>query len=308
VRLIRLTKRGDDVSTWRVLAVDDDPALLALISQLLSNENCMVETAANASLAWGKLNDPLNCYSFVILDRKMPGIDGLELLKRIKADSSLQGLPVIMQSGAVSPEQIAEGIEAGAFYYLTKPYQHKAMLCIIRAVKADIELRAEVSGQASRHIESLQYIVRAELHFSTPEDVSRVAGILAALCPDPDQASSGLVELLLNAVEHGNLGINYQEKKRLLYEDGWEEEVRRRLALPQYRDRVASVTFERRPDALRFRIADQGEGFDWEKYLELDPQRSLDPNGRGIAMSRRYSFSSVEFQGIGNVVTATVAL
>ena len=299
---------GYEVPKWRVLAVDDEPALLAIISQLLRNETCVVETAANASRAWEMLNDPQNSFSFVILDRKMPGIDGLELLKWIKADGRLKALPVIMQSGAVSPEQIAEGIAAGAFYYLTKPYQHKAMLCIVRAVKADIELRAEVSAQAARHIESLQYITQAELHFSTPEDVSRVAGILAAMCPDPDQASSGLVELLLNAVEHGNLGISYQEKKRLLYEESWEAEVQRRLGLPEYRDRRATVTVERRPDALSFRIADQGEGFDWVKYLELDPKRSLDPNGRGIAMSRRYSFSSVEFQGIGNVVTATVPL
>jgi DNA-binding response OmpR family regulator len=296
------------VSKWRVLAVDDEPALLTIISQLLRTETCVVETAANASLAWEKLNDPQASFSFVILDRKMPGIDGLELLKWIKADHRLKSLPVIMLSGAASPEQIAEGIESGAFYYLPKPYQHKAMLCLVRAVKADIELRAEVSAQAARHIESLQYFTQAELQFSTLEDVSRVAGILAAMCPDPDRASSGLVELLLNAVEHGNLGISYQEKKQLLYEDGWEDELRRRLALPEYRDRRATVSFERRPDALIFRIADQGEGFDWAKYLELDPKRSLDPNGRGIAMSRRYSFSSVEFLGIGNVVTATVSL
>jgi CheY-like chemotaxis protein len=299
---------GDDVSKWRVLAVDDEPAQIAIITGLLCNETCVVETAANASLAWEMLNNGQDSYSFVILDREMPGIDGLELLTLIKADSRLQALPVILLSVAVSPEQIAEGIEAGAFYYLTKPYEHKAMLCIVRAVKADLALRSEVSAQAARHIESLQYITQAELHFTTPEDVNRVAGILAAMCPDPDQASSGLVELLLNAVEHGNLGLSYQEKKRLLYEDAWDEELRRRLALPEYRGRVATVTFERRPDALRFRIADQGEGFDWAKYLDLDPKRSLDPNGRGIAMSRRHSFSSVEFQGVGNVVTATVSL
>ena len=293
---------------WKVLAVDDEPALLHIIGQLLGSETCLVDTAANATQAWEKLNDPQSSYSFVILDRMMPGTDGVELLRWIKADRRLRALPVIMQSGAASPEQIAEGIEAGAFYYLTKPYQQKAMLCIVRAVKADIELRAEVSAQAALYIESLQYFTRAELRFSTPEDVSRVAGILAAMCPDPDQASTGLVELLLNAVEHGNLGISYQEKKQLLYEDGWESEVRRRLSLPQYRDLSASVTFQRKEGALEFRIADQGEGFDWAQYLDVDPERSLDPNGRGIAMSRRYSFSSLEFLGAGNVVTATISL
>lgn len=293
---------------WKILVVDDEPSVLRVIELLLQHEACVVESALNASLAWEKLQSPENSYSFVILDRMMPGIDGLELLRRIKADNRLKDMPVIMQSGATSPGQIAEGIEAGAFYYLTKPYNPKALQCIVRAVKADIELHAEVSSQAARYIESLKCFHRAELHFCTPNDVSRVAGILAAMCPDPDKVSSGMMELLLNAVEHGNLGITYDEKKKLMYEDRWEDEVRLRLASPEYTGRIATVTFERKSDSLEFRIADQGEGFEWPRYLELEPERSLDPNGRGIAMARRYSFSTVEFQGTGNVVKATVAL
>lgn len=293
---------------WNVLAVDDEPVILSMIEQLLGNETCAVDTADNVSLAWEKLSNPANSFNFVILDRMMPGINGLELLQRIKADNRLGSVPVIMQSGAVSPEEITEGIEAGAFYYLTKPYTQNALQCIVRAVMADIELRAEASAQATRYIESLKYFTAGELRFSTLDDVNRVAGILAALCPDPDKASSGLVELLLNAVEHGNLGISYDEKKQLLYEDRWEEELERRLASSEYRGRTATVSFQRRSSFLEFRIADQGQGFDWAKYLELDPARSLDPNGRGIAMSRRCSFSSVEFQGVGNVVMATVLL
>ena len=292
---------------WRVLAIDDEPNILNLISELLSNETCVVETAVNASSAWELLNRAESPFSFVILDRMMPGIDGLELLRMIKADSRLASLPVIMQSGATSPEQIAEGIEAGAFYYLTKPYATNSMLCIVHAVMADIELRAKVAAQAARYLESLKYFTYAELRFSTLEDVNRVAGILAAMCPDPDKASSGLVELLLNAVEHGNLGVTYDEKKRLMYEDSWENELKHRLTLPKYMNRMATVTVTRKQDALEFRITDQGNGFNWTEYLELDPGRSLDPNGRGIAMSRRYSFSTVEFQGSGNIVVATVA-
>jgi DNA-binding response OmpR family regulator len=293
---------------WRILAVDDEPVILAMIEHLLSNETCVVETAANGELAWEKLSQPDKSYSFVILDRIMPGIDGLELLRMIRADSRFAGMPVVMESGATSPAQIAEGIEAGAFYYLTKPYTERTLQCIIRAVMADIELRTEVTAQTSRYIESLKHFTSAELCFSTLEDVNRVAGILAAMCPVPDKVSSGLVELLLNAVEHGNLGISYEEKKLLMYEDRWEDELKRRLALPEYSGLTATVTFTRKRDVLEFRITDHGSGFDWRQYLDIDPGRSLDPNGRGIAMSRRYSFSSVEFQGPGNVVKATVAL
>lgn len=296
------------MTKWNVLAVDDEPHILALIAELLNSETCTVETAADAALAWEKLNEAESCFDFVILDRMMPGVDGLELLRRLKADERLATLPVIMQSGATSPEQIAEGIEAGAFYYLTKPYTMSALSCIVRAVMADSELRAKVAAQAAQYRESLNYFTSAELRFSTLEDVNRVAGILAAMCPDPDKASSGLMELLLNAVEHGNLGITYDEKKLLMYEDRWEHELQRRLALPEYANRAATVTFERKAGSLEFRISDQGNGFDWVRYLELEPGRSLDPNGRGIAMARRYTFSRIEFQGTGNVVTATVAL
>lgn len=290
------------------MAVDDEPEILSLITVLLSSETCAVETAPDGSVAWEKLNQPESSYSFVILDRMMPGIEGIELLRKIKADPRLGALPVIIQSGATSPTEIAEGIEAGAFYYLTKPYEMKALRCIVRAVKADIELRREVSAQTARYIESLKHFTYAELRFSTLEDVNQVAGILAAMCPEPDLASRGMVELLLNAVEHGNLGITYDEKKQLMYEDRWEEELRHRLALPEYKDRVATVTFARKEDALEFRITDQGSGFNGAKYLDLDPNRSLDPNGRGIAMARRYSFSMIDFQGCGNIVTATILL
>lgn len=293
---------------WKVLAVDDEPSILNLITRLLSNETCAVDTAANGELAWTKLNAPGSLYDFVILDRMMPGIDGLELLRKIKADNRLASLPVIMESGATSPEQIAEGIEAGAFYYLTKPYTPSTLRCIVRAVMADLELRAQVVLQAARHKESLQYFTRAELRFSTLEDVNCVAGILASMCPDPETASSGLLELLLNAVEHGNLGISYDEKKQLMNKDCWEQEIKRRLALPECAGRYATVTLVRTDTSLEFRISDQGNGFRWQKYLLPDPKRALDPNGRGIAMACRYSFTTVEFEGCGNVVTATVAL
>jgi hypothetical protein len=47
-------------------------------------------------------------------------------------------------------------------------------------------------------------------------------------------------------------------------------------------------------------------GFDWQKYLEISPERAYDPNGRGIAMARMISFDSVEYRGLGNeVVTWT---
>lgn len=303
-----VNNEGTFIRTWNVLAVDDEPYILTIIQEFLKNEECFIDTSEDAVQAWEKLSDPGSNYDFVILDRIMPRMDGLELLRRIKADSRLSALPVIMQSGANSAQQIAEGIEAGAFYYLTKPYDPRSLVCIARAVMAEIELRREVAVQTARFRESFKYFTAAELVFTSLDDVNRVAGILAAMCPDPDVASSGLVELLMNAVEHGNLGISYDEKKQLMYDGCWEKELERRLASPDYSHRQARVIFDRGATALTFRIIDQGDGFDWTHYLRLDPARSLDPNGRGIAMARRLSFSAIEYLGSGSEVVATIEL
>jgi DNA-binding response OmpR family regulator len=297
------------MAKWNILVVDDEPHLLNIIEECLSNDEFSIETTTDAATAWEKLNNPESLFNIIILDRMMPGkFDGLELLRRIKAARHLKKTPVIMQTGASSPEQITEGIEAGAFYYLTKPYAMKSLECIVRAVIADIELRREVSAQADKFSNSLKQFTYGELKFTTLDEANLVAGILAALCPDPDTASQGLVELLLNAVEHGNLGITYDEKKHLMYTDSWEQEVNLRLALPAYKDRVATATFERKDGSIEFLITDQGCGFDWRKYLNPDPGRVFDPNGRGISMARRFSFSSVEYMGVGNIVRATLSL
>ena len=119
----------------------------------------------------------------------------------------------------------------------------------------------------------------------------------------------GLQELLLNAVEHGNLGIRYEEKTQLVLEDRWKNEVERRLELPQYRERQASVTYAKntRTLTLTLTIRDQGAGFDWRKYLEFDTKRAFDPNGRGIAMARMMGFDSMEYQGNGNQVVVKIS-
>jgi hypothetical protein len=91
-----------------------------------------------------------------------------------------------------------------------------------------------------------------------------------------------------------------------LMENDWQEEVRRRLEMPQFRERTARVRCERLPEMLRFTISDEGEGFDWQRYLDFDPARIFDPNGRGIAMAHRASFTGIDYQGCGNIVVVSV--
>ena len=291
-----------------ILVVDDEPLNLEIIAEFLEGDAYRLEFAATGEEAWSLLEVPDSAYDLVVLDRMMPGMNGIELLKRIKADERLSHLPVIMQTAAAAPDQVREGLAAGAYYYLTKPYDPEALQTIVRAALDDARNRAllEESGRAQIH--ALQWLSEARFAFRTLEEAREIGIFLSGLCPIPDVAVIGLVELLVNAVEHGNLGMSYAEKTRTRQEGSWEQEILRRLDLPEYRERRAEARLERLPDALKFTICDAGKGFDWRNFMDFDPSRAFDPNGRGIAMARHMSFSQLEYQGCGNVVVASIRL
>jgi anti-sigma regulatory factor (Ser/Thr protein kinase) len=154
----------------------------------------------------------------------------------------------------------------------------------------------------------MELLDRAAFRYRRLDEIGPLIEVLASLCPVPDQAAGGLTELLVNAVEHGNLGISYAEKKRLRQDNAWEAEVDRRLELAQYCDRWVRVDVLRHDDRIEFTVSDEGAGFDWQRYLEFDPLRAADPNGRGIAMARMLSFASLQYAGCGNQVTAIVTI
>ncbi len=60
------------------------------------------------------------------------------------------------------------------------------------------------------------------------------------------------------------------------------------------------------PTRWIFEITDEGEGFDWRRFLDFDPERAFAPNGRGIALSRQLSFSSLTYIPPGNRVVVAV--
>ena len=67
----------------------------------------------------------------ILLDRIIPGMDGIEFCQQIKKDERWKLIPVIMQTAASRPQEIREGIEAGVFYYLLKPLAIDRLLSIL---------------------------------------------------------------------------------------------------------------------------------------------------------------------------------
>jgi DNA-binding response OmpR family regulator len=294
------------MAQWRILVVDDEPNNLEIIGEILDDPAYSVISAVNGELAWQAMLAADMPPHLVVLDRMMPVLDGLEVLKRIKAAPRFAAIPVIMQSAATSPDQIAEGVAAGAWYYLPKPYAPRELLIIVRAALAEVEERVAAQHAVHNRRHGFELLDAAEFEFQTLQQASDLSVSLAGLCSDPAGVAMGLSELMVNAIEHGNLGIGYAEKSEMRRNDTWEREVAQRLADPVLGARRARVVFHRMADRMTFTVSDEGAGFDWQHYLDFAPERALDPNGRGIALARQTSFSSIDYIGRGNIVVATI--
>lgn len=290
-----------------ILIVDDDANCLQLIDRFIDQASYQIIKATNGFEAWNQLQDPLLTFDVAILDRLMPGMDGLSVLKKMKQHSRLKHIPVIFQSGLIDTNDVRHGMNAGAYYYLTKPYKRRIMNSVLEAAieeRARYQHLIECLNKADTEILSHN----GHLEFRTFDEVHNIACTLASICPNPQQVVNGLSELLMNAVEHGNLQIDYDDKAQLIADDRLFEEIKFRLNLAQYKNKVVKVFWEKNQDVIRFTIKDEGEGFSPEKYLQLDPNRATHPHGRGIAMARMLSFNQLEFVGCGNQVVASIDL
>jgi DNA-binding response OmpR family regulator len=288
----------------RILVVDDEPMNLEIIGEYLEDARYALVMAGDGEQAWAHLDREPEDFDLVLLDRMMPGISGMDLLAKLRADVRFRYLPVIMQTAAAAKEQVAEGLRQGAYYYLTKPFEREMLLAIVDAA---LEQNRIHRGFLKERLDYAT-LMQAEFHFRTLDEAHRLAAFLARLTPRPDESILGLCELMINAVEHGNVDISYAEKSAFNEAGTWRAEVERRLGLPEYADRWATARFVRHADRLEFTIADRGRGFRWEEFLEMNPERAYDNHGRGIAMARIVSFAAVQYSGNGNTVTATIAV
>ncbi|KAF0203165.1 MAG: response regulator [Gallionellaceae bacterium] len=294
--------------TAHLLIVDDDEFYRSVTQEVLEQSGYTVESAEDGLSAWERINQTPSKFNLILLDKQMPRLDGIELLKRIKSDERFKELPVIMLTADNSQENIIEGLAEGAFYYLTKPSTEVVLKLVIKNALSDFLQKRELRillGLQANHFNLLR---RAEFCIQTLQDAQNLALLLAEVSMNPNRTVSGYSELLINAIEHGNLGISYTEKSQLLREDRWANEIETRLKHPTYAARVVNVTLEKTTTASIVTITDQGDGFNWPAYLEFSPERVFDLHGRGIAMSKATSFDKLEYLGKGNSVVTTVRL
>ena len=114
----------------RVLVIDDDPMIRGLIKAMLEAEGYTVVLAEDG-LKGVEIVDseprPVD-FCLIVLDVVMPGMNGLEVLTRLKLNAHTQKIPVIMLTGESKAEDIMAGYSIGADYYITKPFTRQQLL------------------------------------------------------------------------------------------------------------------------------------------------------------------------------------
>ncbi|MDJ0776932.1 MAG: response regulator [Gammaproteobacteria bacterium] len=289
-----------------ILIVDDEPINLEIICAHLEDDDYDLVTAANGEEAWTLLEADPHRYATIILDRMMPGMDGIKVLARMKQNEATEQIPVIMQTAKAETQEVLEGLKAGAYYYLTKPYDGDVLKTIVRSAVNDRlhEKSLRESLREGRRIFDLMTFGCFRVH--NLRECNLVASQVAHLCPQPHRVVTGISELLINALEHGNLKIGYEEKTELMRRGMWQVEIERRLQASENLGTFVELEFRVNANNVQIRIRDQGKGFDWTPYMDFDPNRAFDPHGRGIAVARLSSFDDLEYLGPGNEVLATV--
>lgn len=119
------------------------------------------------------------------------------------------------------------------------------------------------------------------------------------------EVRSSVREIIINAVEHGNLNISFDEKSKALLEGNYLEFLQKRQEDPRYRNKKVKIEYSFSSEYVAFRITDEGKGFDHKKHMEKSIEEMNEAHvqhGRGILMTKSV-FDRIEYNDKGNQVS-----
>jgi adenylate cyclase len=155
----------------KILIVDDEPFNLDLLEQELSDQGYTIETASDGAQALEKI--PAFLPDVILLDYMMPKMNGLEVLKRLRADEKHKSIPVILLTAKATQEDKVRGLDAGADDYVIKPFDSIELLARVRAmmrIKAMHDTLEEwnrnLADKVKQQVEEIQRMNRLKRYLS----------------------------------------------------------------------------------------------------------------------------------------------
>ena len=145
----------------RILLADDNADMRDYLRRLLS-ERYTVQVAANGARALAAITaDPHRLPDLVIADVMMPELDGIELVRALRANPTTASLPIILLSARAGEEATAEGLESGADDYLVKPFSAREVLARVAARLEIARTRSQAEQRLSQSLDALMSMAEA---------------------------------------------------------------------------------------------------------------------------------------------------
>lgn len=290
----------------QVLAVEDDLLSMTFLESQITELGHSILKAQDGQEALYVLEKHQGDIDVVLMDREMPIMNGLDAVKRIKNNPSLRNIPIVMVTSADTIDEMKQGLDAGVFYYLTKPVDEDMLRSVLSAAVREAKQSRTLSQELRKHRTSFDLIDTAKFKFQTLAEAESLSAFIANCFPDPERVLPGLGELLINAIEHGNLGIGYHQKTELIESRIWRSELERLQQLPQHKNKFATATVTDKDKGTYVVVEDEGDGFNWQDFMQIDPSRAGHNHGRGIAQANSISFDKITYNETGNQVVAFV--
>ncbi len=170
-------------SLEQILIVDDTPSNLSVISDVLSDYGFVIAIATSGERALKQLQ--LGLPDLILLDVMMPGIDGFEVCRRLKANPETQDIPIIFMTALSDASSKIKGFELGAVDYITKPFQATEVLA---RAKTHIQLRRlsktleqQVEQRTAKLRQAMKQLEASQLQLVNSEKMSALGNLISGI-------------------------------------------------------------------------------------------------------------------------------
>ncbi|MBF0352064.1 MAG: response regulator [SAR324 cluster bacterium] len=188
-----------------ILVVDDDLFNLDLIEEYLENEGYELITTSSGREALDYLRNTTKTIKVIILDWMMPDMEGIQVLETLKQDVKYKHIPVILQTAKSYQDDIAEGMDKGAYQYLTKPFSDSVLTAMVRSALTEYNrfetLKSNLDKKVEAYRESTIHVIKSKsrefesmkFSFQTQQLINQFF-LKSLACQDYDTLTAELLE------------------------------------------------------------------------------------------------------------------
>jgi serine phosphatase RsbU (regulator of sigma subunit)/ActR/RegA family two-component response regulator len=281
-----------------ILIIDDNVDLLEYLKDffMIYNYEVILAESGNEGIEKFREFSP----DIVISDIRLPDKSGNIVVKEINEID--KEVPIIVITGYSDHNLILSAMKNGAVELLKKPFKPKDLKYLVSKIETLFrKIKVKLSSSFVQW-EKRQLKIFNDIHL-----ISSVTDFIFAnvdyLFGEVNFMKIGLQEILINAIEHGNLKISYEEKQQLLTSGDYQNILREKASLPENADKCVEIKVFSTPDYLKIIVEDMGDGFDLSEIPDPEnPENFLNESGKGIMMTLN-AYDEVIYNEKGNRVT-----